>query len=81
MLLTEGAIDFLAGQVLGTHLSPFCNDGCPKHVRVPVIRVPGCAEWKDGHYGWSSKWAQGRSGPASIQWCRCQSPKQGSTFF
>ena len=80
-LLTEGAIDFIAGQVLGTHLYPFCNNGCLKHVRVPVICVPGCAGCKDGHYGWSSKWAQGRSGPANIQWCRRQSPREGVTFF
>ena len=66
MLLTGGAVDSIAGQVFNIRSSPFWSDGCLKHVRVPVICVPGCAGWKDGHYGCSSKWAQGRSGPANI---------------
>ena len=53
VLLAGGAVDFIAGQVIGTHLSLFCSNGCLMHVRVPVIYIPGCAGCIDGYYSWS----------------------------
>lgn len=68
----------MAGQVLGSQSPVACSNRCLEMVLVPVICVPESAEWIVGHYGCSSKWAQGRSAAANLHWCRRQSPQQGA---
>ena len=78
MLLTGSEVDFIAARVLVSQSSFVCGNGCLENLRVRLICVPGCAGWMDAHYICSSKWAQGRSAAANIQWCECRTQRQGA---
>ena len=70
----------MVGHLLGTQLSLVCGEGCVKNLCVRLILVPGRAGWNDVYYDCSSKWAQGRSGAAHIQWRGYQSRTKGANF-
>ena len=78
MLLTGSEVHFIVARVLAAQSPLVCDTGYLNNLRVRLKCVLGCADWMDGHYVCSSKWAQGRSGGANIQWCGCQSSKTGA---